>query len=282
MGDDHVAVGAGRPRRRRRAMPDRERLRHVDLDVVDVVAVPDRLEEAVGEAQGEDVLRRLLAEEVVDAEDLLLAEDPLDRVVELRALREVGAERLLHDHPRAARRARAARSMRDDRRRGRGRHAQVVQQARRPPPELAPPPAPTARGEALGALAQVDVGEPRGEVAPIASSVAGVAAELVPRRPGEVAGTRRRRSSSSEVPTMRKSGISPWVERCSSPGSSLRRARSPVAPKSTMTCGSSVGTAEAAASPGSCAGTARTLRAPALNRGRSAGSCGWPGGRRSG
>ncbi len=44
--------------------------------------------------------------------------------------------------------------------------------------------------------------------------------------------------SSSEVPTIRALVSSPaWVSR-SSPGSSLRLARSPVAPKSTMTCGS--------------------------------------------
>ena len=52
-----------------------ERLRHVDLDVVDEVAVPDRLEQAVAEAEGQNVLRRLLAEEMVDAEDLVLGED---------------------------------------------------------------------------------------------------------------------------------------------------------------------------------------------------------------
>jgi len=39
--------------------------------VIDEVAVPDRLEEPVGEAEGEDILGRLLAEEMVDAEDLL-------------------------------------------------------------------------------------------------------------------------------------------------------------------------------------------------------------------
>jgi hypothetical protein len=40
--------------------------------VVDEVPAPDRLEEPVGEAEGEDVLRRLLAQEVIDAEDLTL------------------------------------------------------------------------------------------------------------------------------------------------------------------------------------------------------------------
>ena len=54
--------------------------------MVDVVAVPDRLEQAVGEAEGEDVLRRLLAEEVVDAEDLLLGEGLVQRGVERGAL----------------------------------------------------------------------------------------------------------------------------------------------------------------------------------------------------
>ena len=98
--DDHVAVGAGAlvevgPLRQA------ERLGHVDLDVVDVVAVPDRLEEAVGEAEGEDVLRRLLAEEVVDPEDLLLVEDLVQLGVERSGAGEVGAERLLHDDPAA-------------------------------------------------------------------------------------------------------------------------------------------------------------------------------------
>jgi hypothetical protein len=40
---------------------DGERLGDVDLDVVDVVAVPDRLDHAVGEAQREDVLDALLS-----------------------------------------------------------------------------------------------------------------------------------------------------------------------------------------------------------------------------
>ena len=42
--------------------------------MVDEIAVPDRLEQAVGEAEREDVLRRLLAEEMVDAENLVLGE----------------------------------------------------------------------------------------------------------------------------------------------------------------------------------------------------------------
>jgi hypothetical protein len=69
------------PRRRSsRARADAEVLGGGDLDVVDVVAVPHRLEQEVGEAEREDVLHRLLAEVVVDAEDLRLAEGSRRRV----------------------------------------------------------------------------------------------------------------------------------------------------------------------------------------------------------
>ena len=60
------------------ALLDADRLGDGDLHVVDVVAVPQRLEEAVGEAEDQDVLHRLLAEIVIDAEDLLLARHAQD------------------------------------------------------------------------------------------------------------------------------------------------------------------------------------------------------------
>ena len=46
-----------------------------DLHMVDVIAVPDRLEHAVGEAQHQDVLHRLLAEIMIDPVDLLLVDE---------------------------------------------------------------------------------------------------------------------------------------------------------------------------------------------------------------
>src|ERR687891_582428 len=58
-----------------RARADPEVLGRGDLDVVDVVAVPDRLEHVVREPERHHVLDRLLAQGVVDAEDLALAED---------------------------------------------------------------------------------------------------------------------------------------------------------------------------------------------------------------
>ena len=66
-----------------RAPGDADVLGHRDLHVVDVVGVPDRLEQLVGEAQRQQVLHRLLAEVVVDAEDRVGREDALDDVVEL-------------------------------------------------------------------------------------------------------------------------------------------------------------------------------------------------------
>ena len=78
---------------------DADVLGHGDLHVVDVVGVPDRLEHLVGEAQRQQVLHRLLAEVVVDAEDRVGGEDVLDDGVELARRLQVVAERLLDDDP---------------------------------------------------------------------------------------------------------------------------------------------------------------------------------------
>ena len=51
-----------------------------DLHVVDVSPVPDRLEEGVGKAKGEQVLHRLLAQIVVDPVDLGFIEDAGEEV----------------------------------------------------------------------------------------------------------------------------------------------------------------------------------------------------------
>ena len=63
----------------RAATLDADLLGHGDLHVVDVLPVPQRLEDAVGEAEDEQVLDRLLAEVVVDAIDLLLDERGVQR-----------------------------------------------------------------------------------------------------------------------------------------------------------------------------------------------------------
>ena len=143
--------------------------------MVDVLAVPQRLEEAVGEPQGQQVERRFLAEEVVDPEDLVLGEDLVQRVVERAGRAQVRAERLLHDHagtldePGLAEHA-------HDRARGRRRHRQIVQAARVAPDRLFG--APDRGGQRVRARRRV--AEPRAERPP-AVVVDVHAAELVQR-----------------------------------------------------------------------------------------------------
>ena len=74
-----------------------ERFRHGDLHVVDMVAVPERLEERVRKPEIEQILHRLLREVVVDAKDGRFLERGMQRPVESPGRREVASERLL-DH----------------------------------------------------------------------------------------------------------------------------------------------------------------------------------------
>jgi hypothetical protein len=97
--DHHVAVRAGLFIKCG-AFAEAQRLGHVDLDVIDEVAIPDGLEQAVGEAERQDVLRRLLAEEMIDAKDLALVEHFVELGVQLLRTRQIGAEWLLHDDAR--------------------------------------------------------------------------------------------------------------------------------------------------------------------------------------
>src|SRR5215207_9912337 len=97
-----------------------------------MVAVPQRLEHRVGEAEDEQVLHRLLAEVVVDAVDLLLVEPAVHERVELARRGEVAPERLLDDEarPALARRLVEPRlpERRDDRRK-RGRRQREIEHA---------------------------------------------------------------------------------------------------------------------------------------------------------
>src|SRR5258708_3133697 len=119
MSHDHIAK---RPNRfvKPAAFAETQRLRYVDLHVVDEVAIPDRLEESVGETERENILRRFLAKKVVDPEDLLLAEYFVQAPIQRHCTREVGAEWLFHDDPRALDEVRLAeRPYRRQRRAGR-------------------------------------------------------------------------------------------------------------------------------------------------------------------
>ncbi len=83
----------------RAAVLDADRLGHRDLHVVDVAPVPERLEDAVAEPEDQQVPDGLLAQVVVDAIDLRLAEDLADLAIQALRRVEVVAERLLDDDP---------------------------------------------------------------------------------------------------------------------------------------------------------------------------------------
>ena len=99
----HDVAQRARPLVEAPAVSHPELLGHGDLHVVDVAPVPDGLEDRVREAQGENVLDRLLPEVVVDAVHLLLGEPGVHDRVEVARARPVVPVRLLDDdaHERA-------------------------------------------------------------------------------------------------------------------------------------------------------------------------------------
>ena len=66
--------------------------------MVDPVAVPDRLEQAVGETERHDALDRILAQEVIDPEDLVLVQRAQDTRVQLARRLQAVTERLFDHH----------------------------------------------------------------------------------------------------------------------------------------------------------------------------------------
>ena len=90
---------------------DAEVLGHRDLHALDVVAVPDRLEDRVREAQVEDLGEPHLPEEVVDPVELLLAQVDLELGLQRARRLEVVPERLLDHDARALGQARAGQAV---------------------------------------------------------------------------------------------------------------------------------------------------------------------------
>ena len=81
----------------RAAALDADLFRGGDLNVIDIVPVPDGLEDAVGEAEDEDVLHRLLAQVMIDAEDLFFGEYTVHFIVQRARRGQVMAEWLFDD-----------------------------------------------------------------------------------------------------------------------------------------------------------------------------------------
>ena len=74
-----------------------EFLCHGDLHALDVVSIPERLHERVGEPESHDVVHRPLGEIVVDSKDRGLGESRVQNAIELYRRGEIIAERLLDD-----------------------------------------------------------------------------------------------------------------------------------------------------------------------------------------
>src|SRR4030081_2586889 len=69
-----------------------------NFNVINVISVPNRLENAVAETKDQDVLHRVFTQIVIDTEDLVLREDRINIVVQLARRFEVGAEGFLNNH----------------------------------------------------------------------------------------------------------------------------------------------------------------------------------------
>ena len=89
----------------RRASLDPQLLRDRDLHALDMVAIPQRLEHRVREAENEQILNGLFAEVVVDAIDLRLVEVLVDELVQRLGRLQIATERLLDDEARPVFRA---------------------------------------------------------------------------------------------------------------------------------------------------------------------------------
>ena len=126
MRHHHIAIGAG-ALVKADAIAKTESFRHVDLHMVDEISIPDRLEQAIGKAKRQDILRRLLTKKMIDAENLILGKGLVQFGVEFDGAGEVRAERLFHNDARALDELGIGKQS-HDRERGLGRHAEIMQE----------------------------------------------------------------------------------------------------------------------------------------------------------
>src|ERR1700722_13058794 len=77
-------------------------LRHRDLDALDVVPIPERLNKRVGEAECQHVVQCAFSEIVVDTKDVGLIENAEQDFVEFLSRCQIMSEGFLHDDARSA------------------------------------------------------------------------------------------------------------------------------------------------------------------------------------
>src|SRR5262245_6081003 len=93
---NHVADGTGLIIERPTAL-NPEILRHGDLYALDLIAVPERFEERVLEAEEHHVMHRSFSQIMIDAEDVLLVESAEQNLVERLRRGKVVTEGLFDD-----------------------------------------------------------------------------------------------------------------------------------------------------------------------------------------
>ena len=97
MALNHVPQGAGRFIKGG-ALLDAEAFRSGDLNVVHVIAIPKRLENAVSKSQHQKILNRIFPQKMIDAIDLRLVEGFENRAVEFSGRGKVVAKGLFDDN----------------------------------------------------------------------------------------------------------------------------------------------------------------------------------------
>src|ERR1700688_1464652 len=70
-----------------------------DLYMIDVIAIPDGLQQTIAKAQNHDVLHGLLTEIMVDAEDLIFPQVLPKYAIELSGRGKIGSEGFFDHHP---------------------------------------------------------------------------------------------------------------------------------------------------------------------------------------
>src|SRR5271170_8010859 len=76
---------------------DAEIFRHGDLHALDVVAVPERLHEGVGEAEDDHVVYRPLPQVMIDSENRGFIELPEENLIQMSRGLQIVTERFLDD-----------------------------------------------------------------------------------------------------------------------------------------------------------------------------------------
>src|SRR5713101_5857877 len=97
---DHVTNGSGLIVKSASPLHT-ELLSHGDLYALDVVAIPERLHQCVGEPEKYDVVDRLLAKIVVNAKNIGFGKSTMQDAIQLFCGSKVVAERLFDNDPRA-------------------------------------------------------------------------------------------------------------------------------------------------------------------------------------